>query len=87
MDCQCFSSSVKVVIVLEPKNKNLHHRHDEKERIEMIIIDSTDLSESKKGRNIRDIEIGEEREILVDDLQSGSGDIQNNKASTSACCR
>lgn len=53
----------------------------------MIIIDSTDLSESKEGRNIRDIEIGEEIEILVDDLQSGSGDIQNNKASTSACCR
>jgi len=63
------------------------NKERKKERIAVIIIDSTDLSESKEGRNIRDIEIGEEKEILVDDLQSGSGDIQNNKASTSACCR
>jgi len=63
------------------------NKERKKERIAVIIIDSTDLSESKEGRNIRDIEIGEEIEILVDDLQSGSGDIQNNKASTSACCR
>lgn len=63
------------------------NKERKKERIAVIIIDSTDLSESKEGRNIRDIEIGKEKEILVDDLQCGSGDIQNNKASTSACCR